>query len=67
MKPCSALSSSGFVTQGDELEETESEVEDESLPVPHETLEDDEELRMHILGLNSCYTKFLDQIKTCPS
>lgn len=60
------FSHDGFAWQGLESEGSESESEDDgALPVGHESLEDNEELRMHILGLNSCYCQFLVRLRIC--
>ena len=59
------MSFSGFEygPEGCESSESESEAGD-TLHVAGETLEDDEELRLHILGLNSYFCKILVDVNT---
>ena len=56
-------SSQSYWSEGFQSEESESEAGEETLRVAHESLQDDEELRLHILGLNSFYCKHL--VKVC--
>lgn len=45
--------------ESDDDESEESENDGDTLRVGNESLEQDDELRMHMLGLRSCYCKYL--------
>ena len=53
---CLVFSYHSFAGVSDESSEVEDD--QDALQIGNERLEDDEELRMHILGLNSYYCKF---------